>query len=157
MKKLLLGFSLFLGLILTSFEVSSSKNTYYQYECLSVGIDTKIKIWSPKKGLKYKFQDALKDGVNLILKGGLVGGNCNKLSPLLSSTISIEKFSKIEGSFFKKGGDYLKYVNLITKENENKGVKLQNNIAVYVVSISLQELEKYLIQKEVLKPLNKGF
>jgi len=142
-------------ILLYSFNLS--KNTYYQYECLSVGTNTKIKIWSLKKGVSYKFQNALKDGVDLILKEGLVGSNCNNLSPLLNSMSAKEKFSKIEASFFKKNGDYLKYVNLISKADESKGVKLQNNIPTYTISISLQELEKYLIQKEILKPLNKGF
>ena len=143
-------------LLMCSFTVSN-KNSFYQYECIEVGATSKVKMWSPKKGVKYKFNNALKNAVELILFEGIIGEKCTKQSPLLSSTDSKGKFMKIEEAFFSKNGEFSKFANLVSKETENRGVKKDAMIPVYVISISTQELENYLKEKEIIKPLNKGF
>lgn len=154
LKKIVLIPLLFL--FLNSFTIIHN-NTFYQYECISIGTNSTIKIWSPKKGTKYKFQDALKNAVELILFEGISGEKCTKQSPLLNTTESKEKFKKIEATFFSKKGDYSKFVNLVTNENEKRGVKKDVSIPVYTITVSVQEIEKYLKEKEILKPLNNGF
>jgi hypothetical protein len=143
--------------LLCAFTFNYNSNTFYQYECIEIGNSSKIKIWSTQKGSKYNFNDALKNAVQLILFEGLNGDKCISQSPLLNSLESKDRFKKIEEDFFSKAGEYSNFVNLVSKASENRGVKKHNNITVYIISVSTQQLQQYLINKEIIQPLNQGF
>jgi len=153
-KKIIIVFS---SLILLSFAVSSRN---YQTECVTIESDgyVTIKIWDTKKGVKYKAEQARKDAIHSILFSGISGGKgCAMQPPVLNKSEEQENFKKIEKSFFKKKGKWSIYTrssNLETTLPSNLGMK---NWKVYEVSISKNELRKYLEDQKIIKSLNNGF
>ena len=154
-KKLIIAFS---SLILLSFAVSSRN---YQTECVSIESDgyVTIKIWDTKKGAKYKSEQARKDAIHAILYSGISGGGggCATQPPILNKSEEQENFKKIEKSFFEKRGKWSMYTrssSLETTLPSNLGMK---NWKAYQVSISKNELRKYLEEQKIIKSLTNGF
>lgn len=145
------------SLILLSF---ANNSISYQTECVTIETDgyVTIKIWDTKKGAKYKPLQAKKDAINAILFSGISGGNgCATQPPLLNKTEEQENFKKIEKFFFAKNGKWTMYTRSSATETTlpvNLGVK---DWKVYQVSVSKNELRKYLEEQKVIKPLNEGF
>jgi hypothetical protein len=145
------------SLMLLSF---AGNNRTYQTECVSIETDgyVTIKIWDTKKGARYKLEQARKDAVNAILFSGIAGGNgCSTQPPILNKTEEQEKFKSIEESFFAKNGKWSMYTRSSATETtlpENLGVK---NWKVYQVSVSKNELRKYLEEQKIINSLNTGF
>lgn len=154
LKKLsLLG----IGIIILSF---TSHHRTYQTACISNEMDgyITIKIWDTKKGQKYKPEEARKDAIHAVLYSGISeGNNCVTQAPILNKTTYIENFSAIEKQFFAKNGIWIKYTRSATTETtipENIGDKKWK---VYQVSVSNNELRKYLEEQNIIKSLNNGF
>ena len=145
------------SLLLLSF---ANNNRNYQNDCVT--IDTVgyliIKIWDTKKGAKYKPEQARKDAVHAILFSGISGGNgCSTQPPILNKTEEQENFKTIEKSFFAKKGKWSMFTRSAATESTlpaNLGIK---NWKVYQVSISKNELRKYLEEQKIIKSLTNGF
>lgn len=148
--------------LVTSFTLLSfsKSNRYYQVECMSIETDgyITIKIWHTKKGAKYKPEQARKDALHAILYSGIAGGaSCSTQIPILNKVEEQENFRSIEKSFFSKGGKWSLYTRSAVTETTlpaNIGV---NNWKVYQVSISKNELRKYLEEKKIITSLTNGF
>lgn len=145
------------SLMLLSF---ASNNRSYQTECVTIETDgyVTIKIWDTKKGAKYKPEQARKDAVNAILFSGISGGTgCTTQSPILNKSEEQENFKTIEMSFFSKKGKWAIFTRSSATETTlpaSLGIK---NWKVYQVSISKNELRKYLEEQKIVKSLNEGF
>lgn len=135
-------------------------NKSYQTECVTLesGGYITIKIWDTKKGAKYKPEQARKDAIDAILFSGISGGNgCNTQPPILNKTEEQENFKTIEKIFFAKKGKWLMFIRSSATESTlpaNLGIK---NWKVYQVSISKNELRKYLEEQKIIKSLTNGF
>jgi hypothetical protein len=138
----------------------SGENRTYQTQCVTIEIDgyLTIKIWDTKKGAKYKPEQARKDAIKAILFSGIGGGNgCSTQPPILNKTEEQEKFKGIEKSFFARKGKWSMYTRSSATETTlpvNLGVK---NWKVYQVSVSKNELRKYLEEQKIINSLNTGF
>jgi len=145
------------SLLLLSF---ANNNRNYQTECVTIDTDGYliIKIWDTKKGAKYKPAQAQKDAIHAILFSGISGGNgCSTQPPILNKSEEQENFITIEKSFFAKKGKWSMFTRSSATEATlpaNLGVK---NWKVYQVSISKNELRKYLEEQKIIKSLTNGF
>ena len=145
------------SLMLLSF---ASNNRNYQTECVSIETDgyVTIKIWDTKKSAKYNSEQARKDAVHAILFSGISGGNsCATQPPILNKTEEQENFKTIEKCFFTKKGKWSMFTRSSATESTlpaNLGIK---NWKVYQVSISKNELRKYLEEQKIIKSLTNGF
>jgi len=145
------------GLML--FSCKYNKRTY-QTECVTLETDGyfTIKIWNTKKGSNYKPEQARKDAVHSILFSGVSGGNdCSTQLPILNKSEEQENFKSIEKSFFAKKGKWAMFTRSSATESTlptNLGIK---NWKVYQVSISKNELRKYLEEQKIIKSLTNGF
>lgn len=157
MKTKLLKTFIISSFILLSF---TSNNRNYQTECVTIETDgyVIIKIWDTKKGAKYNSEQARKDAIHAILFSGISGGNdCTTQIPILNKTEEQENFKTIENSFFAKKGKWSMFTRSSATETTlpaNLGVK---NWKVYQVSISKNELRKYLEEQKIIKSLTNGF
>jgi hypothetical protein len=150
-------------LILISFQLisfTSKINRNYQTECISIETDgyVIIKIWDTKKGMNYNVEQARKDAVDAVLFSGISGKNgCATQPPIINKTEEQENFKTIEKSFFSKKGKWIIYTRSAATETtlpDKLGVK---NWKVYQVSVSKNELRKYLEEQKIIKSLNNGF
>lgn len=151
----------FVLLLIVPFLVSFSGNfKNYQTECVTLEADGYIiiKIWDTKKGSRYKHNKAKKDAIHAILFSGISGGNgCSTQPPILNKSEEQEKFKTIEKSFFSKKGKWIMFTRSSATESTlptNLGAK---NWKVYQVSISKNELRKYLEEQKIIKSLTNGF
>jgi hypothetical protein len=136
------------------------KNRNYQTECVTIENDgyVTIKIWDTQKGTKYLPEQARKDAIHAILYSGISSGTgCATQPPILNKTEAQENFKSIEKSFFSKKGKWSMYTRSSTTETT-----LPNNLGkeiwkVYLVTISKNELRKYLEEQKIIKSLNNGF
>ena len=156
-KTYLFNVLMVLSSILFSF---TTNNQNYQTECVSLGTDgyITIKIWDTKKGFKYKPEQARKDAIHAILFSGIAGCNaCPAQAPILNKTEEQENFNGIKKSFFAKNGNWSMYTRSSATETTlplHLGVK---NWKVYQVSVSKNELRKYLEEQKIIKSLTNGF
>lgn len=156
MKKILF-ITFLIGISTISF---AQKKFAYQVECISVENEgyVTIKIWNTKLGKKYTQEQARKDAIHAILYSGVPNTNgCFTQKPLLSNSDAEENFGKIEKDFFSKKGSWSKYTRDAKTETTlpvNIGDK---SWKVYQVSVSKNELRKYLEEQKIIKSLNNGF
>ncbi len=138
----------------------ASNNITYQTECVTIETDgyITIKIWDTKKGAKYKSEQARKDAIHVILFSGISGGNgCTTQPPILNKSEEQENFKPIEKSFFAKKGKWSMFTRSSATETTlpaNIGIK---NWKVYQVTISKNELRKYLEDQKIIKSLTNRF
>jgi len=141
-----------------SFSIIPKKN--YQLECVSISIDgyVTVKIWDSKKGIKYSSDQARKDAIDAILFSGISGVNgCTTQSPILNIAEEKVNFTAIQKTFFAKNGKWTIFTTnsaLETTLPVSLGIQ---NWKVYQVSISKNELRKYLEDKKIIKSLTNGF
>ena len=139
---------------------ASKNNRGYQTECVTIETDgyATFKIWDTNIGAKYSQEEARKDAINAILFSGISGSNgCATQPPILNKTEEQENFKSIEKSFFSKKGKWIIFTRSAAPETTlpaNLGVK---NWKVYQVSVSKNELRKYLEDQKIIKSLNNGF
>ena len=150
-------------LIFISFQLisfTSKNNRNYQTKCISIEADGYVitKIWDTKKGKNYNTEQARKDAVYAVLFSGISGENgCVTQPPILNKTEEQENFKRIENRFFAKKGKWSIFTRTAATETTlpaNLGVK---NWKVYQVSVSKNELRKYLEDQKIIKSLNNGF
>lgn len=107
-----------------------------------------LTVTNSQLGPKYKVELAKKDVLYAVLYTGVSG--CGKVNPLLSSAESIEKFKKIERSYFSKNGKWSKYTRQSTA-NTNSGP-----IGQHVIAVDLPVLRKDLENLNIIKSLTNG-
>ena len=137
-----------------------SSNRFYQTECVSNSIDSyvTIKIWNTKKGSCYKLEQARKEAVHAILFSGVSGSNgCSTQPPILNNSKEQENFKSIEKSFFSKNGKWSMYTRSSVIETTLPTSIGDKNWKVYQVSISKNELRKFLEEKQIIKSMTNGF
>jgi hypothetical protein len=138
----------------------TGNNKYCQTECVKIEHDgyVTIKIWDTKKGAKYKPEQARKDAIYAILYSGVSGSNgCSTQPPILNKPEAIDNFKSIQKRFFSKKGKWTSFTRSSTTEttlSEDLGV---NKYKVYQVSVSKNELRKYLEEQKIIKSLTNGF
>ena len=117
-----------------------------------------LKIWDTKKGAKYSSEQSRKDAIHAILYSGIAGSKgCATQSPMLNKIEEQENFKSIGKSFFADKGKWTLFTRSSETETtlpENLGIK---NWKVYQVSVSKNELRKYLEEQKIIKSLNNGF
>jgi hypothetical protein len=151
----------FVFLLITPFLISFSDNfKNYQTECVTLEADgyITIKIWDTQKGSRYKYNKAKKDALHAILFSGISGGNgCSTQPPILNKSEEQENFKKIEKRFFAKKGKWILFTRSSATESTLPTNLGGRNWKVYQVSISKNELRKYLEDQKIIKSLTNGF
>lgn len=154
MKYLLVIFSL----IFSEFESLSLR--HYQTECVSLessGYIT-INIWNPQKGAKYKVEQARKEGIYSILYAGVSGDKgCATQPPILKKQEDLDNFKKMEKTFFSKKGNWSTFTRSSSKINATPEKIGDKNWKVYQITISKNELRKYLEDQQIIRPLLNAF
>ncbi len=145
------------GLMLLSFTYGSRT---YQTECVTLetaGYVT-LKIWDPNKGASYKPEQARKDAIHAILYSGVTGGtSCGTQPPLLNQLEEQASFTAIEKSFFTKNGKWAVYSRSSETETTLPANIGKKKWKVYQVTISKDELRRYLEDQKIIKSLSNGF
>jgi hypothetical protein len=149
-------------LTLSSFIILSfaGNNRNYQTECISIETDgyVTIKIWDTKKGARYKPEQARKDAVNALLFSGIAGENgCSTQPPIINKAEEQEKFERIEEVFFARKGKWSIYTRSSATETTLPAKLGLKNWKVYQVSVSKNELRKFLEEQKIINSLNTGF
>lgn len=138
----------------------ASNNRNYQSECVTIETDgyVTIKIWDTKKGAKYKPEQARKDAIHAILFSGIAGSSgCATQPPLLNKTEEQENFKTIEKSFLAKKGKWAMFTRSSATETTLPTSIGDKQWKVYQVSISKNDLRKYLEEQKIIKSLTNGF
>jgi len=139
---------------------TSKNNRGYQTECVTIETDgyATFKIWDTNIGAKYSQEEARKMQSMRFYFSGISGSKgCATQPPILNKTEDQENFKTIEKSFFSKKGKWIIFTRSAATETTlpaNLGVK---NWKVYQVSVSKNELRKYLEEQKIIKSLNNGF
>lgn len=135
-------------------------NSTYQTECTRIETDGSItlKIWDTKKGAKYKPEQARKDAIHLLLFSGITGSqSCASQPALLRNLDEQEKFQNNSKDFFDKNGQWPVYARSSSTETTLPSSIGNKKWKVYEVTVSKNELRKYLEEKQIIKSLNAGF
>jgi hypothetical protein len=160
MKKTIIGLKMMVIFAFSTLFLSFVGDRNYQTECVSLETDgyLTIKIWDTRKGANYKPTQARKDAVNAILYSGISGSNgCSTQPPILNKAEEQEKFKSIEESFFARNGKWVMFTRSAATETTVPSRIDNKSWKVYQVSISKNELRKYLEENNIIKPLNSGF
>ena len=137
-----------------------SSNKSYQTECVTLKSDgyLTLKIWDSRKGRRYKSSQSQKDALHAILFSGVSSGTgCATQTPMLRNSEDQGNFKRIERRFFSRNGDWKRFIRsntITTSVPSTIGVK---NWKVYQVSISKNELRKFLEEQKIIKSLTNGF
>lgn len=138
-------------IILSLIFLSSFKASQFDVRCTGIEGNGMVQliVTNSQLGPKYKVELAKKDALYTVLYTGVSG--CGKVNPLLNSAESIEKFKKIERSYFSKNGKWSKYTRQSTA-NTNSGP-----IGQHVIAVDLPVLRKDLENLNIIKSLTNGF
>ncbi len=147
----------FLGSFLLSVTTTAKD---YQTDCVSLETDgyVTIKIWDTKKGKTYTTQQARKDAVATILFSGISGTNgCITQPPILNKANEQQNFKSIEKKFFSKNGKWSVFTKSSAVETTLPISVGDKKWKVYQVSVSRDQLRKYLEEQKIIKALNSEF
>ena len=163
MRKLLFCFMTFIVLMLTS--CSTSKNMtsivrQYEVETLGVGTDgtylIKVTDYFRTTDERVYLDGLKKDAVHCVIYSGIPAGNGSMKQPaLMTNDTRIEGNEELLDNFFEQKL-YLNFINsvvnsskTITKIQGSKDYKISAGI-----SVNKDDLRKYLIDNNIIKPLN---
>lgn len=148
---------LLLSILLFSF--TTNRKTL-QTECVSLekqGYVT-FKIWNPVKGKNYTSKQAQKDAIIAILFAGISGNNgCISQPPILNNSTSQDKFKTIEKKFFSAKGKWTNFTRSSAIETTMPNAIGEKSWKVYQITVSRDELQKYLQEKQIINSLNTAF
>lgn len=148
---------LLLSIFLLSF--TTNRETF-QTECVSLETQgyVTLKIWNPAKGRSYTSKQAQKDAILVILYSGISGGNgCISQPPILNNSTNQDKFKSIEKKFFSTNGKWINFTRSSTIETTMSNAIGEMGWKVYQITISRDELQKYLQEKQIINSLNSAF
>lgn len=163
MKKILFCCTMLIFMILTS--CSSSKKMavsvrQYEVETLGVGVDGTylIKVTDYFKTTDEKlYLDGLKkDAVHCVIYNGVPAGNGSMKQPaLMTNDTCIEGNEKALNDFFEQKL-YLDFINSVVNSSKTiTKIKGSKDYKISVgISVNKDELRKYLIDNDIIKPLN---
>ena len=163
MKKILFCCTMLIFMILTS--CSSSKKMavsvrQYEVETLGVGVDGTylIKVTDYFKTTDEKlYLDGLKkDAVHCVIYNGVPAGNGSMKQPALrTNDTRIEGNEKALNDFFEQKL-YLDFINSVVNSSKTiTKIKGSKDYKISVgISVNKDELRKYLIDNDIIKPLN---
>jgi hypothetical protein len=137
-----------------------AKNRTYQTECVTNETDgyVTLKIWDTKKGGNYKPEQARRDALYAILFSGISGSSgCTTQPPILNKAEEQNKFKLIERSFFAKNGKWSIFTRSSSTETTLPSTLGVKNCKVYQISVSKNELRKYLEEQKIIRSLTNGF
>lgn len=137
----------------------------YEIECMGTGVQGSylIKVWTYSVRPTIAIEQAKKNAVHgIIFKGYSTGQQrCTAQKPLARDPDVEELHAKFFDEFFAEGGKYMKYVNLTTDGAIAAGDMLKIGKKEYkigvVVSVSKDELRRYLVSEGIIKGLLDGF
>jgi hypothetical protein len=132
----------------------------FQAECVSLEVDgyVTLKIWDTKKGIRYKSEQARKDAIHVILYSGISGGAfCTTQPPILDQAEEQENFKFFEKNFFAKKGEWSIFSRTSATETSIPSKLGASKWNIFQVSISKNELRKYLEEQKIIKSLATGF
>jgi hypothetical protein len=158
-----------ISIIFTSAWAQSSKKStlgnLWKYELEAVGIGSQgiyqVKVWSYMKSPDEVNELAMKNAVHgIIFKGFADKERIKGQKPLAQSpNLEVEK-SEFFTEFFKTGGKYRKFVELVDHGTIAPGDRLrigkEYKIAL-IVSVQVNQLRKDLEEAGVIKSLSDGF
>ena len=154
MKRLLLVVCFFFSV----WAFAGPKQRGYQTECVApetVGY-VSINIWNTIKPLKYKLKHAQKDAIHALLFSGYAAGNtCSTIPAMLRTNEERTHFEKVEKQFFSRWGKWRMFVRSASLKSSVNNTP--NDRLIYTVSISKNDLRKYLEDNNIIQKLNSGF
>ena len=157
-RKIIIHFILAIPLVL--FFIAAKPTVTYQTQCVSRETDgyISLKIWDTKKGKNYKPEQARKDAIHAILYSGIAGENgCITQNPLLNKPEEQERFAGIEKNFFSKKGIWAQFTRDSDTETTLPERIGKKEWKAYQVSVSKNELRKFLETNSIIISLNNGF
>lgn len=138
----------------------------WNYEIEQVGTGKSgsviVKVWSVSKKPEVAAEQAKKNAVHgIIFKGVPEQNRLPSKQPLLKDANGYENNQVFFDEFFSTGGAYMRFVTLTTNGALNAEDILKINKKEYKVgvqvTVSYDELRKYLEQNRVTKRLDSGF
>ncbi len=148
MKQSLNVFASCFGLILCFCQCSPTLFRNYHGECIGIDNEGNVQLRINNSEKKYSLIQEEKEAIHFLLFSGFVGGeNCQTQPPILKNEQEIKLFKEIENQFFKKNGDWNRFVKSNSIKNRSQNI----------VFVSREQLINYLQEKLIIKSLNSGF
>ena len=163
MRKLLLYFIVFISLALTSCSSSKKMATnirQYEVETLGVGTDgtylIKVTDYFRTTDEKVYLDGLKKDAVHCVIYNGIPAGNGSMKQPALMTNDTRIEGNEIALNNFFEQKLYLDFINAVV--NSSKTITKISGSEDYKIgvgiSVNKDELRKYLIDNNIIKPLN---
>lgn len=120
-----------------------------------------VKVWSYSKKTRIASEQCRKNAVHgVIFKGYATGdGSATSQRPLVRSGAAMQEHAAFFDEFFQDGGPYRQFVSAVTDgsmEVRRIGEKKQYKVGV-VVTVSKDQLRKYLEENGIIRSLGSGF
>ena len=136
----------------------------YELEPVSVGQPgtVVVKVWSFSKKPTIAQEQCKKNAVHgVIFKGVPAKDRIPGKRPLVEDSAKESEFADFFAQFFANGGDYMRFVTLTNSGAVSDVAKVAKGQYKYkvglVVTVSYDELRKYLESKGVIRKLGSGF
>ena len=163
MRKLVFCFIVFISLILTSCSSSNkmaSNIRQYEVETLGVGTDgtylIKVTDYFRTTDEKVYLDGLKKDAVHCVIYYGIPAGNGSMKQPaLMTHDTRIEGNEEALNNFFEQKL-YLNYINSVVNSSKTI-IKLKGSKDYKIsigISVNKDDLRKYLVDNEIIKPLD---
>ena len=139
---------------------ADKETTEWRYEIESAGEGTKgtflVKVWTYSPNATTAMLQAGKNAVHGILFKGF-GGEHPQL-PMIDDKQTFEDNKSFFRKFFNEGGEFQKFIRIVNNQVSDfiKISKKEYKVGV-IVSVSKDELRKYLEDQQIIKGLNHGF
>lgn len=169
MKHLLLSGLLLFAYVHTSAQARAKADRdtdqwRYEIECVNQGIHGtyQVKVWSYSKKPHVAIEQTKKNAVHGVVFKGYPSNQrkCTEQKPLARDPEAEKTFAEFFQKFFDDGGDYMKYVSVSSDGTPGPGdiMKVGKEYKVgIIVSVSKDELRKYLEDQKIIKGLSSGF
>lgn len=120
-----------------------------------------VKVWSYSRATRVASEQCRKNAVHgIIFKGYTAGdGSATSQRPLVRDGAALQKHAEFFEQFFSDGGPYRQFVSAVTDgsmEVKRVGERKQYKVGV-VVTVSKDQLRKYLEDNGIVRSLGSGF
>jgi hypothetical protein len=136
----------------------------YEIECVNQGIQGsyQVKVWSYSKKPHVALEQTKKNAVHGVVFKGYSSNErkCTEQKPLTRDPEAENTHVEFFRKFFDDGGDYMKYVSVSSDGTPGPGdiMKVGKEYKVgVIVSVSKDQLRKYLEDQKIVKGLSSGF